>query len=248
MINPEAARSLMATLPRNYAPTPVYTPNFLERWYSYVFPTSTAPPTSSPTLGNANATLPASTPALAQLVTPPVIQPQLTLPPSVVNQTAPVWSPTQGGQGLVGFMPSPTFYQSGLYRHMIWKLLQDDDPELMAQMHQTRTPLSPEELKDGIKFLLENERDALSAPQTANFLDNKARMTEVIDDLALWMKELSRRQRAKTPIASVVGATVGVVSRNPLLLVGLLLVVGGAGYLFMRRGAQGAPRLSAPYK
>ena len=131
-----------------------------------------------------------------------------------------------------GVMPVPSAYQSGLYRHMIWKLLQQDDPSLLIQMHKR---IEPDDLAEGVFYLQNDERDALSAPQTAAFFDNQKRMDQVLDDLAAWMKELARRQRARGPVAARMGAFVRKMDRNgSLILAIVLLLVAACGFVYLR--------------
>lgn len=114
-------------------------------------------------------------------------------------------------------MPSP--YQVGLYRHMIFRLLQQDDPELIAKL-QTRVP--PNALNNALVYLGQNQADALSSPllNTA-FNDDHARMGQVLDDLGAWLNELDRRQRIKMGIIGA-SAVEDNARRRAVILVSIL--------------------------
>lgn len=184
-----------------------------------------------------NQTITAAPQAPAPVTTPVVSQAAPSALGGAPMSLVPGFNAYAGGR----VMPTPSAYQVGLYRHMIWKILQADDPVLMEQL-QTR--LSPQGLFNALTYLRENQLDALSGPQNDPlFNSDPARLGVVVDDIAVWLAELDARQRAKIAAAAAkakTGASVlPVMADSTQILLGLLLVAGGFGAMwYIRRNKE----------
>ena len=178
------------------------------------------PSTPVPAIPSAPTT-PVTLPPVSQAIPPP--------PPAVVQ--VPVIGPTVSDIPALWVMPGSTTYQLGLYRYMIFRLLQGDDPELTAKL---LTRVTPTQLQNALNYLRDNQAEAISAPKgDASFFNDEARMGKVLDDLAVWMTELDRRQKTKATGASVLG----VEKSTAMILLALLLFVAlvGGGYWYMKK-------------
>jgi len=152
------------------------------------------------------------------------------------------------------FLPRAGDYATGLYRVVALQLLRQD-PNIVAAL-QTR--LTPDELALGTRYLRTNMPAALGAPPGADVSNVSARMDVMLDDMAMWLRDLAQKQRALGPAApadvDLPGVQFGAQAARRSTLIGVatglgLLALFGVVALFLRargRKPKGRPALERP--